>query len=643
MGPRRGTSLWVEVKRAQDLRDADSGLFRRGHSDPFCRFGPVSNKNATLPLLSAWSSPACPVASTPVSNNNSSPEWNYSAHFALSDTSEDRTEPETQSLFLRFEVYDFDLRLVRKEELRVEDCLGICVIPGPSFCGWQNLTLPGSDESESSHQASIEVEFGIVQASEGDPSDKVVSGFDGVQPGELFFRRWTIFEVNVLHLPETWHENSEQEKNPVKSLKMEISMAGQVLVSEVPMKIQRHGRLGFGRFQFLDHHHGNSEATEDGTEFHVKLIWGGSNPLSRSTYRKTFSFADIEGEDFETTMKVNNLQNLELEILGWRSSSTLAEHISDRSTTAPHDSPFRFTDVTSRFQTLFAEAKRQAEAKDWSGWNQTPYSELEHYVYMFVGGLFTDHYPGYYAKNLEHVRTQLGLEAEVIDINTEFRVVDNAEIIRNAVLDRALRVPGKRQILIGHSKGGVDIAAALALHDSDMTPHVAGVITMQAPFWGTYIADWVSSQRELSGMVKTLVEKVWGGDTDCVHDLGYSARSAFVREHSYDGTAVPTVCLASFADFSFGEVENLSDATGIGLMKFGADLVMKETGCHNDGLVAQMDAVLPGSDAVRLPDMMHTEPALFIPGSKYDPGPLTQALLQLWVEKRVRAAIGQED
>ena len=50
-------------------------------------------------------------------------------------------------------------------------------------------------------------------------------------------------------------------------------------------------------------------------------------------------------------------------------------------------------------------------------------------------------------------------------------------------------------------------------------------------------------------------------------------------------------------------------------------------------MVSPIDTILPGSDVVYLPDMVHFEPAMQIIGTRYKNGPMTQALLGCLIDK----------
>lgn len=57
---------------------------------------------------------------------------------------------------------------------------------------------------------------------------------------------------------------------------------------------------------------------------------------------------------------------------------------------------------------------------------------------------------------------------------------------------------GKRVMLLGHSKGGVDAAAALSLYWSDLKGKVAGLALVQSPYGGTPIASDIMREGQIA-------------------------------------------------------------------------------------------------------------------------------------------------
>jgi hypothetical protein len=94
-----------------------------------------------------------------------------------------------------------------------------------------------------------------------------------------------------------------------------------------------------------------------------------------------------------------------------------------------------------------------------AGTNQLP-PDAKEYIYLVVPGLFTEHYPGYMKDNMARMK-KLGLDARMVEIDTDASVEDNAKVIRDTI-KKIAEAEGKEVVIIGHSKGGVDTTAAMA-------------------------------------------------------------------------------------------------------------------------------------------------------------------------------------
>ena len=57
---------------------------------------------------------------------------------------------------------------------------------------------------------------------------------------------------------------------------------------------------------------------------------------------------------------------------------------------------------------------------------------------------------------------------------------------------------GKRVMLLGHSKGGVDAAAALSKYWNDLRDKVGGLALVQSPYGGTPIASDVLREGQIA-------------------------------------------------------------------------------------------------------------------------------------------------
>jgi hypothetical protein len=345
--------------------------------------------------------------------------------------------------------------------------------------------------------------------------------------------------------------------------------------------------------------------------------------------------------------------------------------------------------VTPRFRELLAE--RDVLAADF----QRKFPHSNSITYLFVGGLFTQHYPKYFDYNTSYLKATLGLErVRSIPIHTEQSVASNAKVIRDSVVEAA---GGRRSVvLVSHSKGGCDVCGAVARFP-ELSGLLYGIVSFQAPFSGTYLVGFVSQSKLAVGALMGAIRGLWGGERESFLDMGYASRlrdvlfggdggegdaggdagrggpqpseanggggavgasaaSAAGRTAALERTrtavrvlddahvadrlrlygAVPTVCFASSAPYAVHKVRSVANAAGFASMAPAAQVFWANTGFYCDGLVAPCDARIPYADLVSLTDMMHTEPALYFVGTRYPPGELTAVGLALLFEKHAR-------
>lgn len=57
---------------------------------------------------------------------------------------------------------------------------------------------------------------------------------------------------------------------------------------------------------------------------------------------------------------------------------------------------------------------------------------------------------------------------------------------------------GKRVMLLGHSKGGVDVAAALSIYWCDLKNKVAGLALVQSPYGGTPVTSDILHEGQIA-------------------------------------------------------------------------------------------------------------------------------------------------
>jgi len=248
-------------------------------------------------------------------------------------------------------------------------------------------------------------------------------------------------------------------------------------------------------------------------------------------------------------------------------------------------------DVTSRFLQLYA--------------NPPPVGV----AVLLVAGIFTQYYPGY----LRQVRR--ALHASELPIDTEQTIATNARAIR----DRVLREP-RPVVLLGQSKGPLDIHAALSLHP-EIIPKVRAFVSVQAPFGGTPLATDAEAAPLLRGLVRGVAGGLLRGSPLAYFEMGYAQRRELLARHP-PLPHVPTVALAT-----------VTARAGLVLEKT-RQYIASTYGAANDGFVPIADAHIPGARLVRLQGMDHASIALrwLRPRAPFDPGRVARALVALALE-----------
>jgi pimeloyl-ACP methyl ester carboxylesterase len=152
----------------------------------------------------------------------------------------------------------------------------------------------------------------------------------------------------------------------------------------------------------------------------------------------------------------------------------------------------------------------------------------------------------------------------------------------------------RRVVLVGHSKGGVDACAALALHEHRLKDIVLGVITVQSPYGGSPVASDLTATPAMRSLTERALEVLLRAPKGvgsknllpALLDVTYEKRMAFLEHH-------PLPCRFPCVSFH-SAVKSPS-----GILALGAAYVKNRYGSDNDGLVCGLDAEVPGCVAVR--------------------------------------------
>ncbi len=267
-------------------------------------------------------------------------------------------------------------------------------------------------------------------------------------------------------------------------------------------------------------------------------------------------------------------------------------------------------DVTSRFQALLSRVRE--------GEPVLP-DEARRHQYLLVRGMLGDELPGYLLDNVQRLERR-GLDVREAPVDTEGLLVDNVEVLREALLDAEHF--GRSVVLVGHSKGGVECTAVLARYP-ELRRVVRAVVALQAPYGGSALAHDLATTPEMRRLIDFAFPLLFHGVSRAVEELSYTKRREFIRKHPYP-PGCPTVSLAT------SRLSRLS--TLYPLQRYLWD----RYGYASDGMVTALDAEVPGSHVVRLDDMDHAQAALWsLPGfSRYHPGDVTEVMVALALEVR---------
>lgn len=244
-------------------------------------------------------------------------------------------------------------------------------------------------------------------------------------------------------------------------------------------------------------------------------------------------------------------------------------------------------------------------------------------VYLLLPGLFSNHGPLYFVSTKTYF-SKMGLTCHIAKIHSEGSVEKNSRMIKEYI-EEIYWGSNKRVMLLGHSKGGVDAAAALSLYWSDLKDKVAGLALAQSPYGGSPIASDILREGQLGDYVRlrtimeVLVCKIIKGDMQALEDLTYERRKEFLQKHPLP-PELPVVSFHTEAGLAPSVLASLSRVAHADLppmvpsgqasklpvvmplaaaMAACAQLLQVRYGEKSDGLVTRRDAEVPGSVVVR--------------------------------------------
>ncbi|KAH9627472.1 hypothetical protein KSS87_006163 [Heliosperma pusillum] len=283
-------------------------------------------------------------------------------------------------------------------------------------------------------------------------------------------------------------------------------------------------------------------------------------------------------------------------------------------------------------------------------------------IYLLVPGLFSNHGPLYFS-NTKTYFSKMGLTCHIAKIHSEASVEKNATELKDYI-EEIYWGSNKRVMLLGHSKGGIDAAAALSIYWPDLKDKVAGLALAQSPYGGSPIASDILREGQLGDyfnarkLMEILICKVIKGDLQALEDLTYDKRREFLRRNPLpkdlpvvsfhtEAKISPAVLatLSHVAHAELGQAAKIPVMIPLGAaMAACAQLLQVRYGQKSDGLVTCHDAEVPGSVVVRperkLDHAWMVYSSLNDDTSEANASQVCEALLQLLMEIEQRKKHG---
>ena len=238
-------------------------------------------------------------------------------------------------------------------------------------------------------------------------------------------------------------------------------------------------------------------------------------------------------------------------------------------------------------------------------------NELKDYHILFVPGFLSNFFTGMGRNSFTHwlhlstyFQNQMdwskanGIEYSLVDVESEASPEENSLAISAQIT--SIRKP---IIIVGHSKGNVDILVTLLGH-AHLQSKIKGWISLQGAFYGSPLADWTNRSKILRGFARWLV-RVMGGNIGSLVSLqtgvSKARMDASAGEIAQLTHAIPVISFVSYVDKQPWRISTL--------LFLSRNFMLKKFG-RNDGLLPVASGILPGSQVVLLPQVDHADPVM---------------------------------
>ncbi|MFC1521425.1 MFS transporter [Elusimicrobiota bacterium] len=171
--------------------------------------------------------------------------------------------------------------------------------------------------------------------------------------------------------------------------------------------------------------------------------------------------------------------------------------------------------------------------------------EARKFDYILVRGFMSEYYASY-MNNFIGIMKRLGLSAGMSAIKSYMPNDENAKTLRDEVM-----ASSKKVVLVGHSKGGLDIMTALEKYPQ-IREKISKVLLIQSPVKGSFIADKFS--KGIPGKVAGTFLKLMGSEPRVIPEMSTYYRESRVKKWSKVAEQVPVFIVRSQLAHSDGRI-----------------------------------------------------------------------------------------
>ncbi len=161
------------------------------------------------------------------------------------------------------------------------------------------------------------------------------------------------------------------------------------------------------------------------------------------------------------------------------------------------------------------------------------------YQILFIKGIFGDVLPksldNYFFEQIsfpnENEIDNMRLESDT-GFGTQKTPKSNVGPIENSILQFNEQSPDKKVIIVTHSKGALDFLEMLISGEPEVQQKVAGWISLNAPFLGTPLANWATSNIFYRFIGNSLLKKLFKGDKETFNILRTDVCQQYLVDHA---------------------------------------------------------------------------------------------------------------